>query len=98
MSAAATPSGHFGPPASASLKLGVIGNCAFSALLDERGRIVWCCLPRFDGDPVFNALLDDSNQGSAFAKLFSRQAVVRAQYRRAAHPTAGPAAGGARQE
>ncbi len=63
----ATPSGHFGPPASASLKLGVIGNCAFSALLDERGRIVWCCLPRFDGDPVFNALLDDSNQGSAFA-------------------------------
>ena len=54
--AAAAPT--FSPPAPASLSLGVIGNCAFSALVDARGRIVWCCLPRFDGDPVFNALLD----------------------------------------
>ena len=38
-----------------SLNLGVIGNCAFTALIDERARIVWCCLPRFDGDPVFMA-------------------------------------------
>ncbi|MDQ3273094.1 MAG: glycoside hydrolase family 15 protein, partial [Pseudomonadota bacterium] len=30
-------------------------------------RIVWCCLPRFDADPVFNALLDPSENGSAFA-------------------------------
>ncbi|MDB5844208.1 MAG: glycoside hydrolase 15-related protein, partial [Polaromonas sp.] len=52
---ASTP--QFSPPASPSLSLGVIGNCAFSALVDVRGRIVWCCLPRFDGDPVFNALL-----------------------------------------
>lgn len=50
-----------------SLKLGVIGNCAFSALLDERARLVWCCLPRFDGDPVFNALLDPSENGSLWA-------------------------------
>ncbi len=60
----ATPG--FGPPAAPSLKMGVIGNCAFSALVDMRGRIVWCCLPRFDGDPVFNALLDPSDQASAF--------------------------------
>src|SRR5690606_12419561 len=40
-----------------TLNLGAIGNCSFSALVDPRGRIVWCCLPRFDGDPVFNALL-----------------------------------------
>jgi GH15 family glucan-1,4-alpha-glucosidase len=52
------PAGNFCPPASPSLSLGVIGNCAFSALVDQRGRIVWCCLPRFDGDPVFNALLE----------------------------------------
>ena len=38
------------------MALGVIGNCGFSALIDARGRIVWCCLPRFDSDPVFNAL------------------------------------------
>ncbi|MES2943268.1 MAG: glycoside hydrolase family 15 protein [Pseudomonadota bacterium] len=50
--------GLFSPPAEPSLAMGVIGNCAFSALVDKRGRIVWCCLPRFDGDPVFNALLD----------------------------------------
>ena len=50
-----------------SLKLGVIGNCAYSALIDERARIVWCCLPRFDGDPVFNALLDPSENGSLWA-------------------------------
>jgi GH15 family glucan-1,4-alpha-glucosidase len=48
---------QFAAPAEPSLSLGVIGNCAFSALIDERARIVWCCLPRFDGDPVFNALL-----------------------------------------
>ena len=65
MSAPVT-SPNFGPPAATSLAMGVIGNCAFSALVDARGRIVWCCLPRFDGDPVFNALLDESDQGSAF--------------------------------
>ena len=53
--------------ASPSLSLGVIGNCAFSALVDEQAQVVWCCLPRFDGDPVFNALLDGSEQGSRFA-------------------------------
>ncbi len=50
-----------------SLNLGVIGNCAFSALVNERGGIVWCCLPRFDGDPVFNALLDPSENGSLWS-------------------------------
>jgi GH15 family glucan-1,4-alpha-glucosidase len=40
-----------------SLELGVIGNGTFSALLDRRGRIVWCCVPAFDGDPVFCSLL-----------------------------------------
>jgi GH15 family glucan-1,4-alpha-glucosidase len=51
----------------ANLNLGVLGNCAYSALVDARGRIVWCCLPRFDGDPVFNALLDDTAAGSLWA-------------------------------
>jgi len=39
------------------VELGLIGNCAVSALVDERGAIVWHCLPRFDGDPVLHALL-----------------------------------------
>jgi len=50
-----------------SLNLGVIGNCAYTALIDERGHIVWCCLPRFDGSPVFNALLDPGENGSLWA-------------------------------
>lgn len=66
-SAAFDGASTFAAPAPPSLSLGVIGNCAFSALVDARARIVWCCLPRFDGDPVFNALLDPSDNGSAFA-------------------------------
>jgi len=49
-----------------SLDLAVIGNCSFSALLDSRARIVWCCLPRFDSDPRFCSLLNghhDADQG-----------------------------------
>ncbi len=41
-----------------SLDLAVIGNCSYSALIDRRGRIVWSCLPRIDGDPVFCSLLN----------------------------------------
>ncbi|MFO1407748.1 MAG: glycoside hydrolase family 15 protein [Steroidobacteraceae bacterium] len=40
-----------------NLDLGVVGNCQVSALVDDQGRIVWMCLPRPDGDPVFSALL-----------------------------------------
>jgi GH15 family glucan-1,4-alpha-glucosidase len=47
-----TPSGA-GP----SLDLALIGNCAVSALIDTQGRMVWCCLPRFDSAPVFRGLL-----------------------------------------
>ena len=50
-----------------SLQVGMIGNCAYSALIDQQARIVWCCLPRFDGDPVFNAMLDPSENGSLWA-------------------------------
>jgi len=50
-----------------SLQLGIIGNCAYSALIDERATVTWCCLPRFDGDPVFNRLLDASDNGAFWA-------------------------------
>ncbi len=40
-----------------NLDLGLIGNCSVGALVDRQAQIVWCCLPRFDGDPVFHALL-----------------------------------------
>lgn len=44
------------------LDLGVVGNCAFSALINRRGRVVWCCLPRFDGDPLFCSLINGNGE------------------------------------
>ena len=43
--------------------LGVVGNCQFSALVDNRGDVVWCCFPRFDSEPVFSTLLDQNDGG-----------------------------------
>jgi GH15 family glucan-1,4-alpha-glucosidase len=40
-----------------SLELGLIGNGTVAALIDQDGRIVWCCMPRFDGDATFCTLL-----------------------------------------
>jgi pentatricopeptide repeat protein len=48
-----------------SLDLGVTGNCVISALVDRRARIVWSCLPRLDGDPVFHALVDGGDGEAA---------------------------------
>ncbi|MDR3369218.1 glycoside hydrolase family 15 protein [Rhodoferax sp.] len=45
----------------ASLALALIGNCAVNALVDAQARIVWCCMPRPDADPMFHALLDSAN-------------------------------------
>ncbi len=46
-----------------SLELGLIGNCAIGALIDAQAEIVWCCLPRFDGDPLFSSLLQEHANG-----------------------------------
>jgi GH15 family glucan-1,4-alpha-glucosidase len=43
--------------------LGLIGNCQISALVEKTGSIVWSCLPRFDAEPMFSALLDEANGG-----------------------------------
>ena len=41
----------------ATLDLGIIGNGSIAALVDAGARIVWGCMPAFDGDPAFCALL-----------------------------------------
>ncbi|HJT98075.1 MAG TPA: glycoside hydrolase family 15 protein [Rhodanobacteraceae bacterium] len=41
----------------ATLELGIVGNGSVSALIDPGARIAWCCLPSFNGDPAFCALL-----------------------------------------
>ncbi len=45
-------------PQTPDLELWPIGNCQISALIDGGGGIVWCCVPRVDGDPVFCALMN----------------------------------------
>ena len=39
------------------LDLGIVGNGTVAALINSRGDYQWFCLPRFDGQPVFNQLL-----------------------------------------
>jgi GH15 family glucan-1,4-alpha-glucosidase len=39
------------------LDLALVGNGTIGALIDPRANVVWCCFPRFDGDPVFCSLL-----------------------------------------
>ena len=52
----------------ADLNLGVVGNGSFGALIDRQARVVWSCLPTFDGDPTFCALLGPNQQtGGDFA-------------------------------
>ncbi|MGA8277638.1 MAG: glycoside hydrolase family 15 protein [Rhodanobacteraceae bacterium] len=50
----------------ASLDLGIIGNGSVSALIDRRARMVWCCLPAFDGDPAFCSLLEPTDGDAGF--------------------------------
>ncbi len=56
------------PMTAANLDLGVIGNGSFGALVDAQGRVVWSCLPAFDGDPAFCALLSPrDHEGGDYA-------------------------------
>src|SRR4051812_3239123 len=48
-----------------TLQLGIIGNCQVAALIDPEASIVWCCLPRLDGDPVFSSLLTSAGSDAA---------------------------------
>lgn len=43
--------------------MGLIGNCQCSALVSRSGAVTWCCLPRFDSEPVFASLLDHDHGG-----------------------------------
>lgn len=61
------------------LELGIIGNGTVAALVDENASINWLCLPRFDGEPVFNALLGG---GGAFNVHLADQTSSHQSYRR----------------
>jgi GH15 family glucan-1,4-alpha-glucosidase len=43
--------------------LALIGNCQYAALVANNGDVVWCCMPRFDAEPLFASLLDEQDGG-----------------------------------
>lgn len=49
-----------------TIDLAMVGNGMFGALVDQRGRFVWCCLDSFDGDPVFNCLVNNNSDKTGF--------------------------------
>ncbi|MDK9718299.1 MAG: glycoside hydrolase family 15 protein [Trichlorobacter sp.] len=49
-----------------SLDLGLVGNGCIGALIDAQAEIVWCCMPRFDADPVFCSLLKEHTDQDSF--------------------------------
>jgi GH15 family glucan-1,4-alpha-glucosidase len=66
-----------------NLQLGVVGNCAVAALVDQTGSIVWFCYPRLDGDPVLCALLDARpHPEGTFAIELAGQVASEQTYRR----------------
>ena len=42
----------------ANLELWPIGNCQVSGLVDDSAGLVWGCVPRVDGDPIFCSLVN----------------------------------------
>jgi GH15 family glucan-1,4-alpha-glucosidase len=64
-----------------NLELWPIGNCQVSGLIDETGALVWGCIPRVDGDPVFSALLNgDQREAGIWRFELEGQAKSRQEY------------------
>lgn len=60
-----------------TLELGIIGNGTVAALVDPSASIQWMCLPRLDGEPVFNELLGG---GGRFAIALADQVSAEQTY------------------
>jgi GH15 family glucan-1,4-alpha-glucosidase len=62
-----------------SLDLAVIGNSIIGALVDRQAAVVWACMPRLDGDPVFCSLLKPNNGERGFFDVQLDQPVASTQ-------------------
>jgi GH15 family glucan-1,4-alpha-glucosidase len=62
------------------LDLAVIGNGRTAALLEPSGRIVWWCLPRYDGDPVFCRLLSGQEEKGFTDIVLDGLAEIKSEY------------------
>ena len=64
------------------LDLAVIGNGRTAALVNTKGRIVWWCFPRFDGDPVFSRLLAGDEEKGFTDVVLERCVETQSEYLR----------------
>jgi GH15 family glucan-1,4-alpha-glucosidase len=64
------------------LDLAVIGNGRTAALVEPSGRIVWWCLPRYDGDPVFCRLVAGDEEKGFTDVVMDRQVALQSDYER----------------
>ena len=55
------------PADGTTLDLGLVGNGSVAALIDRAACVSWCCIPAFDGDPAFCALLSPTAGGGDHA-------------------------------
>ena len=65
---------------SRGLDLAVIGNSRIGALIDTNASVVWMCVPRFDGDPVFCSLLDNDSREGRFDVELEQRTSIRQHY------------------
>lgn len=63
----------------AQLDLGVIGNGTIASLVDRTGRHQWFCFPRFDGDPLFNAMVNGETPKDGFSDILVADGVSSSQ-------------------
>jgi GH15 family glucan-1,4-alpha-glucosidase len=76
----ATASASRQGPQAGPLDLGLIGNGRTAALVDTKGRILWWCFPRFDGDPVFSRLLAGEEEKGFADIVLANQVASTAAY------------------
>ncbi|MDX2246690.1 MAG: glycoside hydrolase family 15 protein [Bacteroidia bacterium] len=59
---------------------GLIGNCAYLALVDTEANIGWLCWPKFDSSFLFGGLLDDEKGGEFSVKPATENYTSRQYY------------------
>jgi len=53
-----------------------------AALVNQRGRITWCCYPHLDGDPIFCGLINGQHGDGVFEIAVDRLQSAHQEYRR----------------
>ncbi len=59
---------------------GIIGNCAYLALIDTHANVGWMCWPRFDSSFIFGSLLDKEKGGTFYIRPDSENYTSRQRY------------------